>query len=307
MATHSCVLAWRIPGMGEPGGLPSMGSYRVGHDWSDVTAFIGRTDAEAWNSSTLATWCEELTHWKRPWFWERLKAGGEGDNRGLGGCMASLTRWTRIWVSSGSWWWTGRPGVLQSMGLQSRTQLRDWTELNIMYVYESESCSVMSDPLQPLDLYNPWNSPGQNTEVGNLSLLQGIFPTQGLNPGLPHWKWSLYQLSHKGSPRILKWVVYPFSSRSFQPMNRTGVSCVAGGFFTNWAIREALKEWSALSEVQTQDLQIETDMLPPVLRGQTCILYVHYSINNIIEVKTQCDLQHPGYILWKKTHSIPAL
>ena len=72
----------------------------------------------SWSSNTLATWCEELTHWKRPWCWERLKAGGEGDDRAWDGWMASLTRWTWIWASSGSWWWTGKPGMLQSMGLQ---------------------------------------------------------------------------------------------------------------------------------------------------------------------------------------------
>ena len=65
----------------------------------------------SWNSSTLATWCKELTHLKRPWCWERLKAG-EGDKRGWDGWMASLTQWTWVWVDSGSWWWTGRPGVL---------------------------------------------------------------------------------------------------------------------------------------------------------------------------------------------------
>ena len=83
----------------------------------------------SWNSNTLVTWCEELTHWKRPWFWERLKAGGEGDNRGWDGWMASPTRWTWVWASSGSWWWTGRPSVLQSMG--SQRVRHDWaTELN---------------------------------------------------------------------------------------------------------------------------------------------------------------------------------
>ena len=66
----------------------------------------------------LATWCEELTHWKRPWCWERLKAGGEGDDRGWDGWMTSLTQWTWVSTSPGSWWWTGKPGVLQSMGLQ---------------------------------------------------------------------------------------------------------------------------------------------------------------------------------------------
>jgi len=72
----------------------------------------------SWNSNTLATWCKELIHWKRPWFWERSKAGGEGDDRGWDGWMASLTRWTWVWVNSGSWWWTGKPGMLQSMGSQ---------------------------------------------------------------------------------------------------------------------------------------------------------------------------------------------
>ena len=76
---------------------------------------------------------------------------------------------------------------------------------------ESESCSVVSDSFQPHELYSPWNSPGQNSGDGNLSLLQGIFPTQGLNPGLLHCRWILYQLSHNGSPRILEWGAYPFS------------------------------------------------------------------------------------------------
>ena len=96
-----------------------------------------------------------------------------------------------------------------------------------------KSRSVMSDSLQPHGLYSPRNSPGQNTGVGSLSLLQGIFPTQGSNPGLPHCKWILSQLSHKGSPRILEWVAYPFSSGSSRPRNQTDVSCIAGRFFIN--------------------------------------------------------------------------
>ena len=79
----------------------------------------------------LATWWE-LTHLKRPWSWERLKVGGEGDDRGWDGWMASWTRWTCVWVKSGSWWWTGRPGMLQSMGLQRVG--RDWaTETNWIF------------------------------------------------------------------------------------------------------------------------------------------------------------------------------
>ena len=82
----------------------------------------------SWNSNTLDTWCEELTHLKRSWCWERLRAG-EGDDRGWDGWLASPTQWTWVWVGSGSWWWTGRPGVLWFMG--SQRVGHDWaTELN---------------------------------------------------------------------------------------------------------------------------------------------------------------------------------
>ena len=79
-----------------------------------------------------------------------------------------------------------------------------WPWPIVLVFSQSEHCSVMSDSLQPHRLYSPCNSPGQNTGVGSLSLLQGIVPTQGLNPGLPHCRQILYQLSHKGSPRILE-------------------------------------------------------------------------------------------------------
>ena len=82
-------------------------------------------------------------------------------------------------------------------------------------ISESDSHSVVSNSLRLHRLYSPWNSPGQNTEVGSLSLLQGIFSTQGSNLHLPHCTWNLYQLSHKGSPRIQEWVAYPFSSCIF--------------------------------------------------------------------------------------------
>ena len=93
--------------------------------------FIGRT-CWSWSSNTLATWCEKLTHWKTPWCWERLKVEGEGDDRGWDAWMASPTRWTWVWVNSGSWWWIGKPGVLHIVHevAESRTQLRDWTEPN---------------------------------------------------------------------------------------------------------------------------------------------------------------------------------
>ena len=106
---------------------------------------------------------------------------------------------------------------------------------------ESESCSVVSDSLWPHKLYSPWNSPGQNTGVGSLSLLQGLFLTQGSNPGLPHCRQILYQLSHKGSPKILEWIAHPFSSRSSQPSNQTRIFCIVGGFIClaviNWGLK----------------------------------------------------------------------
>ena len=116
----------------------------------------------------------------------------------------------------------------------------------LLWILLSESHSVVSDSLWPHvdslwphELYSPWNSPGQNTGVDRRSLLQGIFPTQGLSPGLPHCRWILYQLSHQGSPWILEWVAYPFSCRSSWPRNGTRVFCIAGGFFTSGATSKA--------------------------------------------------------------------
>ena len=89
---------------------------------------IGRTDAEA-ETTILWPLHAEFTRWKRPWCWEGLGAGGEGDSRGWDGWIASLTRWTWVWVNSGSWWWTGRPGMLWFMG--SQWVGHDWApELN---------------------------------------------------------------------------------------------------------------------------------------------------------------------------------
>ena len=89
--------------------------------------------------------------------------------------------------------------------------------------------------LPPHGLFSPWNSPGQNTGAGSLSRLHGIFPNQGLNPGLLYCEWILYQLSHKGRPRILDWVAFPFSIGSSQPRDWTPVSCITGRFSTSWA------------------------------------------------------------------------
>ena len=103
----------------------------------------------SWNSNTLATWCEELTHWKGLWCWERLKAGAEGDDRRWNGWMASAVRCTWVWVGSGSWWWTGRPGMLQSMGSQRvrhnwTTELY-WMCLKGSHCIYSQTCPAFSD------------------------------------------------------------------------------------------------------------------------------------------------------------------
>ena len=106
----------------------------------------------------------------------------------------------------------------------------------------AQSCPT---PCNPMDCTPPGSSvhgdsPGKNTGVVCHALLQGIFPTQGLKPCLFHCRQILYHLSHQESPRILEWVAYPFSRGSFWPGNQTGLSCIAGGFFTSWATRKAL-------------------------------------------------------------------
>ena len=113
----------------------------------------------------FGTWCEELTPWKRPWCWERLKVGGEGDNRGWDAWMASPIQWTWVWVNSGSWCWTGRPGMLQSMG--SQRVRHDWaTELN----WESKAvCNCI------------------NTGQWNEQRMQGHFIW--CNKELDRWEW----------------------------------------------------------------------------------------------------------------------
>ena len=119
----------------------------------------------SWNSNTLATSCEELTHLKIPRHWERLKAGGEGDNRGWESWMASPTQWTWVWVNSGSWWWTGRPGVLQSMGSRrvrhnwatglNWTELTDWVKAMVFPVvmYGCESWTIKKAECQRIDAF----------------------------------------------------------------------------------------------------------------------------------------------------------
>ena len=146
-----------------------------------------------------------------------------------------LERWPQTnWLG---WWKSGAVHILA------------WSEVKWREVKVAQLCLTFFDPMDS----SPWNSPGQNTRAGSLSLLQGIFPTQGLNPGLPRGRWILYQPNHQGSPRILGWVAYSFSSGSSQCRNRTGVSCIAGGFFTSWDTRESL------IPLQKPNLQITLD------------------------------------------------
>ena len=120
---------------------------------------------------TLATWWDELTHLKRPWCWERLKARGEGDDRGWDGWTTSPTQWTWVWVNSGSWWWTGRPGVLQSVGLQRVGH--DWTELMGELTHSWTSSFIQHLP-------NVFHTPGISRPLGARqwtdrgSLLSGV-------------------------------------------------------------------------------------------------------------------------------------
>ena len=137
-----------------------------------------------------------------------------------------------------------------------------------------ESRSVVSDSLWPHGLYSPWNSPGQNTRVGSHSLLQGIFPTQALNPDLPHCRQILYQLSHQGSPRIPEWVAYPFCSGSFWPRNQTRVSCIAGAFFTSELPRKPLSLLTPL--VISSGLRFKYPWY-----NDKCLIYLLHSPTNI--------------------------
>ena len=161
-------------------------------------------------------------------------------------CSHHAQPWT--WFSDrkkqalAGWRTLGRPSQ------SSHAWTNKFIEHCVQLVIASESRSLVSDCLQPQGLYSPWDSPGQNTGVGSLTLLQGIFPTQGSNLGLPHCRWILYQLSHQGSLRILEWVAHPFSSGSSWPRNRTGVYCMAGRFFTNWATQTLYQiDWVALN------------------------------------------------------------
>ena len=138
--------------------------------WRSTLGFLWKEWCWSWNSNTLATSCEELTRWKRFWCWEGLGAGGEGDDRGWDGWMASLTRWMRVWVTSGSWWWTGRPGVLRFMRSQRvrhdwATEL-NWTELNWVTSLSLFTFLHWRRKWQPTPVFLPGESQGWGSLVG---------------------------------------------------------------------------------------------------------------------------------------------
>ena len=143
-------------------------------------------------------------------------------------------------------------------------------------VKAAQSGPTLCDPRT----YGPWNYPGQNSGVGCLFLLQGIFPTQRSNPSLPHCKQILYHLSHQGSPRILGWVAYPFSRGSSWPRNQTGVSCIACRFFTSWATREApgiIKgEWQKVSPENSSEYT--NDAWDGNPKGKVYVSWGHWEI-----------------------------
>ena len=120
--------------------------------------FFRRTDAEA---EALILWLRDAKCWHigKDWFWESLKAGEEGDSRGQNGWTASLTQWTWVWASSGRWWRTGKPGMLQSMGWQSRTWLSDWTTT------KGKIDVDLGNDVLDLTTKSIWNK-GKNKQIG---------------------------------------------------------------------------------------------------------------------------------------------
>ena len=145
-----------------------------------------------WMNSGLRTWCKELTHLKRPWCWQRLKAGGEWEDRGWDGWMASPTLQTWVWVSSRSWWCTGKPGMLQSIWLQSQTWLSDWTELN----NESVDC---------FGLYNHFHSI-DSSSLRTWYISPSVWFHSSMKEMIRVWKWKGRKGCHSSSvgPQGLK-------------------------------------------------------------------------------------------------------
>ena len=211
IATHSSMFAWRIPRTEESSRLQSMGSQRVGHDWVYI-----EKPSFSWGRHT----------WRLKWIiyppWSERSRAEE-----LKSALVDVT--------SELWNLTLHEHVFYSIWDDNKSQ----KSVHFFCKRESASHSVMSDSLWP-----PWiiqSMEFSRPECWSHFFLQGIFPTQGSNPGLPPRRWILYWLSHQGNPRILEWVAYPFSRESSWPRNWNGVACIAGWFFYQLSYQGGLK------------------------------------------------------------------
>ena len=155
---------------------------------------------------------------------------------------------------------------------KSSAQLEDFLvilTIGLCKAKVSESRSVVSDSLRPRGLYSPWNSPGQDTGMDSLSLLQGIFPTQGSNPGLPHCRQILYQLSNKGSPGILEGVAYPFSDIPDPGIRPAFPALQADSLPTELSGKQIAKIIPSLKPFNESGLQCN---IPEILRPLTTLI-----------------------------------
>ena len=195
----------------EPGELQSIGSQRVGHDWAmkNSTAHSLMLAVLLW----ICCCCRSVVT-SCPTLYDPTECSppSSSDHRIS---QARILEWVSLSFSRASSWPRDRICVSCIAGSFCTIE-PPWSES------ESESHSVVSNSLWPHGLYSSWNSPGQNTGVSSLSLLQGIFPTQGLNPGLPHCRWILYQLSHRGSPKPLFILYKPFNQSLIKRLGESG-------------------------------------------------------------------------------------
>ena len=205
MAMHSSVLAWRIPGTAEPGGLPSLESHRVGHDWSDLAAAaVGVRHFH--------------NYWRKCKFEKTLRTS----NAHILG-ISNFTFRNLFWryTCMHSWETVHVQDYSYSIACNSNLVVK-------VKVKVAQSCPTLCNPMDYTVHPILW---ARILEWVANSLLQGIFSTEGLNQGLPYCKQILYQLSHQESPGILEWVACPFSRGFSQPRNWIGVSCIAGGLY----------------------------------------------------------------------------
>ena len=157
----------------------------------------------------------------------------------------------------------------------------------------------MSDSLRSHGLHSPQNSLGQNAGVGSLSLLQGVIPTQGSNPGLLYYSWILCQLSHKGSPRILAWAAYPFSSRSSQPRNWTGSPALQADFLPTELSVTALIQRMILFQTKSNHLRCNYRTRFSSYTGWLVWMFIHLS-PQICHATIRCGVTKANNLFNKK-------